>query len=56
MNFQLVERAGRIVLLSNAKDSDEVLQTITADSWIAARLKVNESKFAYYEGYGWIRR
>lgn len=49
----------RVVLISAAEANTSqrqcAMQTIKADSWIAARCKVNTAGIYHDEGFGWRR-
>ncbi len=55
--FALTKQAsGRIVLTPDLLTRDEVIRTISAKNWVAARAKVNEAPFWNTQGEGWFER
>ena len=55
--FNLVRRDDGRVVLDVAKEKDtDILQTITAPTWLDAREKVKEINYYHNPGYGWYER
>lgn len=48
------QKDGRVVL--DTKEHGDVLQEISAKSWLHAREKVNELQLWHNPGYGWFER
>lgn len=59
MKFSVIETKDSRVVLSPArelKESETLLQSIDADNWVKARVKVKENNLYHDYGRGWFKR